>query len=343
MRTQAPRVGGAGPARWALRSALTSAAVVALAVGVGPAEAAPSTGCGLTVLSSSGAAAAAEVVVAVPRSLSQLDLPAAAFQADRAGRPVQVDVQPRSDGRPSVAVVIASSAKTADDDFNRAREGALELLVGLPDGTQTSAFSTGQLAPLAALSANRAGTTRSLERAHPGTGSDSSGAVRRAARGLPPGGHVVLFTDGSQDTPDGLRAAGLGLQAQGVVLERVSYRSGTPDAQPSAAVPHGCTPTVAAVLPQVDALLSTIRGQYHLRVATTPSTPTRLSVHYAGITSSTVLPVSSQRRATRVLTDPYADTRFPATLTAGLYIVATVMGLTGLLLAIRRSPRGAAA
>ena len=346
MRAQALRVGGAAPARWGLRFALTSAAVVALAVSVGPAEAARSTTCGLTVLSSSGPVAAGEVEVVVPRSLSQLDLPATAFQADRGGRPVQVVVQPRSDGQPSVAVVIASSAKTIDDDFNRAREGALELLVGLPDGAQTSAFTTGQSAPLAALSGNRARTTRSLERAHPGTGLDSSGAVRRAAHGLPPGSHVVLFTDSAQDAAGALRAAGRDLQARGVVLERVSYRSGTADAQSNAAFPPGCTPTVAAVLPQVDALLSTIRGQYHLRVATTPSmpsTPTRLSVHYAGITSSTVLPVSSQPRATRVLADPYADTAFPATLTAGLYIVAAVMGLIGLLLAISRGPRGTAA
>lgn len=343
MRTQAPRVGGAAPARWALRSALTSAAVIALAVSVGPAEAADSTACGLTVLSTSGPAAAVEVEVVVPRSLSQLDLPATAFQADRAGRPVQVVVQPRSGGQPSVAVVIASSAKTTDDDFNRAREGALELLVGLPDGTQTSVSSTGQLAPLAALSVDRARTTRSLERAHPGTGLDSAGAVRRAAHGLPPGSHVVMFTDGSQDAAGALRAAGHDLQARGVVLERVGYHSGTASAPTSAALPPGCTPTVGAVLPQVDALLSTIRGQYHLRVATTPSTPTHLSVHYAGITSSTVLAVLSKRKATRLLADPYADTGFPATLTTGLYIVAAVMGFIGLLLAVSRRPHGAAA
>ena len=340
MRARGPRDAKPQRLRWAARSALLTATVGTLA-GAGPASAAGPAACGLTVLSSGRAGAGDDVLVSVPRSLSQIDLPATAFSASRGGQPVQVSVQPRTGPQPSVEVVIASSAKTAKTDFDRAREGALEFLVGLPDGTRTAAMSTGQQAPLASLSESRARTTRSLEQARPGAGTDSPVAVRRAARELPPGGHVVLFTDGTADGAAGAtRAAALELRSRGVVLDRVGYLSATASDRPGSASLSGCESAAAAVLPQVDGVLATIRGQYRLRFPTTPVSATRLTVRFADITSSAVLPAPVPSGTTRAVAYPYADTRFPFALSSSLYTAAGLLGLLGLLLVTRRRPWG---
>ena len=345
MRTSTPGADGRQPLRWALTAALLAAIVGMPAASAGAASAAGLTACGLTVLSSSSSnnsgGAGSDILVAVPRALSQIDLPAAAFQVFRGGRPVPVSVQPKAGSQPSVVVVLASSVKTEKAAFDRAREGALELLVGLPDGTRTAAVSTGQQAPLRSLSDTRARTTMSLEHTNPGAGVDSSVAVRRAASELPPGGHVVLFTDGAWAGSSGAtRAAALELRTRGVLLDRVAYGAATGNERAQSVSLQGCSPSVSAVLPQVDAVLSTIRGQYRLHVPTAPAAATRLSVHFAGVTASAVIPASLQRRIRQAIANPYADTRFPSALSSSLYTAAGLLGLLGLLLATRRRPWG---
>ena len=342
MRASTPGADGRQPLQWALAAALLAAIVGMPAVGAGPAWAADPTACGLTVLSSSNSGGAgSDILVAVPRALSQIDLPAAAFQVFRGGKPVPVWVQRKTGSQPSVVVVIASSVKTTKAAFDRAREGALELLVGLPDGTRTAAVSTGQQAPFASLSDTRARSTMSLEHTNPGAGVDTSGAIRRAARELPPGGHVVLFTD---STPDGfggsIRAAVRELRTRSVLLDRVAYGTATVSDPAEFASLPGCLPSAAAVLPQVDAVLATIRGQYRLHVPTAPAAATRLSVQFAGVTASAVIAASPRAGMHRAIANPYAETRFPPALSAGLYTAAGLFGLIGLLLVTRRRPWG---
>ena len=337
MSMKTPGVDGRKPSRWALTAALLAAVVGIPAASAGAAWADDPTGCGLTVLGSSNSGGGgSDILVAVPRALSQINLPPAAFQVFRGGQLVPVSVQPKIGSQPSVVVVIASSVKTERAAFDRAREGALELLVGLPEGTRTGAVSTGQQAPLAPLSDTRARTTMSLGQTHAGPGVDTSVAVRRAASELSPGGHVVLFTDGTRDGSAGAtRALALELRTRRVLLDRVAYGAATGNERALSASLQGCPPIAAAVLPQVDAVLSTLSGQYRLHV---PTAPTRLSVHFGGVTASAVIPASLQGRRRQAITDPYANARFPSALSSSLYTAAGLLGLLGLLLATRRRP-----
>lgn len=247
----------------------------------------------LSVLTTAVAGAATSAVVAVPAVLSRTALPAAAFHAEQAGNPVAVSAR-RLTGRDlAVTVVLSSSAQTSDASFEVARDAAFELLLGLPDGARTSTVSVGQQGLAGPLSPVRARSTQALRLLRPGGGSGSAAAVQRAARGLPPGGHVVLISDGTSDGPASAQQAAVReLSDRRLVLDRIGY--GGAQTRPAGLLAgHGCPSKSGGLLRQVDQVVAEVQGQYQVRLATRRSDAALLSVRFAGTTANTVLPASS--------------------------------------------------
>lgn len=315
-RRLSPLIGGPGGAVG--RPALLAATVLAGAVlGVtvssaatpGVAAAAAGTGgCGqLSVLSTSTAGSATTAIVSVPVALSRLSLPTGAFRAEQDGQPLRVSVRAVPVPEVAVALVLASTPRTSAARFDAARSAAVDLLSGLPEGSRTSTFTTAQPQPLAALSTERARASQALRLARRGAGAGAVDAVLRAARSLPPGGHVVLFSDAAATEPaPAQQAARAELTSLGVTLDQIGYAAPT-EPPPGLLAGPGCPPP-GSTLNQVDQVVGEIRGKYEVRLEAPLTRPIQVSVDFAGISSAALLPAG--------VAEPAADPAPPAPLAA---------------------------
>ncbi len=302
-----------------------------------PASAAPAPACGVSVLARSDTAGRTELLVAAPDLLSQIDLPASAFSLSQAGATAPVVVRRPPAGEKAVNVVLASSATTTAAGYETARGAALELLVGMEPGTKTGVVTTGKATPLAPLSQDPARATRSLQLAQPGVTTSTEAAVRLAGQGLPPGSHVVLFSDATGGAA--LRGVQRELAQRQVVLDRVQYAAAAPP-PPMSGDPVCVTANDPAVR-QVDHVLAQVRGEYWVSAALAPSAAAQLSVRSASSISSVQLPAAATSGP--VLADPYRDRGASGVANAGLYLAAGALAVVGLLLragARRRRPAG---
>ncbi len=328
-----------------VRPALVATGLVALlglplAPGASAAPGAPA--CGVSVLTRTDTGGQTELLVAAPELLSQIALPAEAFSLRQGRTAAPLTVRPLTDAEKTLTVVLASSATTTPASYQAARGAALELLVGLPQGTSTGVVTTGQAQPLSPVSADLSRSSRSLRTARPGTALTSDAAVRLAARGLAPGSHVVLFSDAAEGagatTPSTLRQE---LAQRQIVLDRVQYRAPGQAAPADTAAGEGRSPCVSAddqAVRQVDHVIAEFRGQYWLRTTLRDATAAQLSVRAAGTTSSVTIPASTTAGA--VLADPYRA-RGPGRQTVERYAAAAILATAGLLLvavARRRRP-----
>lgn len=334
----------------AARHRLLAAAVPALVLlGTGTVASAADSpaGCGPTVVSSRPVSGQTELLVTAPPQPGRTAPGAGAFHLvqDGTARPVAVQPVPARDL--AVAVVVASSARTSAADLQSAREGALELLVGLAPQARTAVLSTARTEPLAPLSADRARSTESLRLLKAGAvGSDGSDAatVVRAAAGLPRGGHVVLLSDGTGGT-DGTagtdRATTDRLRSSGVVLDRVTYGVA---ARTAAAGAASCPSPQEPVLRQVDQVVAAVDHQYVLRAGLDPARPATLAVDGAGGPATVEVPAASATAGSVQAADGttlYSAPRVSALTADSAYALAAVLGLLGLALLVRGGRRGA--
>ena len=312
-----------------------AAGLLAVLTVVAPAAfAATAPACGVAVLARSDSAGRTELLVAAPDLRSQIDLPASAFSVSSAGATVPVTVRRPAAGEQAVSVVLAASATTPAASYQSARGAALELLVGLQPGTSTGVVTTASATPLAPLSADPARATRSLQLARPGVTISAEAAVRLAGQGLPPGSHVVLFSDGTGDgaLPDVQRE----FAQRRIVLDRVQYPSASRPAP--AAGDSACVRPSDPPVRQVNHVLARVRGAYWVSAALAPSASAQLSVRDASSTSSTELPAAASSGP--VLADPYRDRGVAGIRTTGPYVAAGALAVLGLLMAAgsRRRP-----
>lgn len=290
---------------------------------------------GVRVLSGSLVGEQTQLVVAAPPPPGAVE-PVPGFTLEQAGVASSLTVQPLPVGELAVVIVLASSDETSASAFTQGQVAALEVLAGLPAGARSALLSTSRSAPLAGLSADRAGASEALRDARAGSGDLADGALQRAAALLPRGGHVVLLSDGDAGRGAALPQGALAQRDDGLVVHRISYR-------PDGTTPVGAavTPSTAApVLRQVDDVLAVLAHQYRLQAVLDPFAAATLSVRRAGALTQALVPPT--RSLAQELGGVYAEPAGRSTTLVAGGALAGLLGLVGLLVLLRRPRRDVA-
>lgn len=314
-----------------LGAALSSLFLVSAGAADVPAHAEEQGSCDLAVLSRSGTGTQTQLLVTARAAEPNVRLQAAAFRLTQAGTSRQVALRPVAARDMAVAVVLSSSATTSGASYGRARQAALRLLAALPPGARAAVSAAG-LPQQPTLSSNLALSAQAVQRAPAAPHVTGAAAAQAASRVLPPGGHVVLLTDGTHDGTDrDMLLMVRDLQRRQIVLDRLSYApAGVGQGQAlSTLMQPPCVSADVPVRQQVDQLLAVLASQYRLQ-APLAHDSAQLSVRYANRTSSTLVPADSP-----ALINPYPTSRPSPLVTGVAYLLAGQLALLGLLLLLR--------